>query len=524
MSDFEDTQKKIIHLALNYEELGNLFAHQSKNEYFSTKFQPIVNAIKQFHIKSEKLTAKSYEDFISKNFSSGNYAKWIDSEQPASVNMIVLAEKRIFSQICNIAVANKDDFDFYLSQLKENFVQRNAVKYFEDFDKERKSDIFKATAQLSEQLRMLSSEGDKNAIATLDASEYVPTDWIADLERRRTEIEERLLTGYPEIDHCINIGLKPGMFTLFVANVGGFKSTIMLNIALNIHRNSSKNVLFVPLEMPAKEVYNKIMSREARIDLHKIEHAEKLTDLELDRLKEASHNWKDDESKFIVLDPESRMRVSDIAKLIERDSSWFNPDVVVIDYLSIMKPEIVDEKRPTHEQIGQMIKDLRALGRKKGFTVISAAQLNREAIKRQRKEKEGQSNFGSDDVKGAHAFSEDSDNMFAQIPLPSQPSAKLQIFCIKARYGSKTFADGKTSAILNVEPALSLITSEQDATWTAQSIDSSIQHAEKIIDDFGSFDLDFDDDENVSSDSIPSASDMDNGKTKDDYDMIFDGF
>jgi replicative DNA helicase len=499
MSEYSDHQRKILHLVLNNKDRYDDFISDLKPEFFSTEYRPLVAAIAAMHVRGSILTKNSYSDFIGKSVEMGDYSEWTGVPKDASKNMVQLSEAAVFSKIVNTETASDADFDFYADKLKEHYARERANSLLSEYSTTAKGDIFKATADLSEAMKSLAGEADSGTARFLDGADFGNTEWLKNLEHRRTAPEERLLTGFPEIDYCISVGLKPGMLSLFVADVGGFKTTMMLNIALNIFKMYNENVLFVPLEMPAEMLYHKVISREARVDLEKLEHADKLTDSEFERVKREVEKWKEIQHKFVMLDPKNRLRVSDIRKLIEQNYAWFKPKVVVVDYISILRPEAVNERAPNHEQIGHMCKDLRQLGRTMGFSVISAAQLSRDAIKKHRKEKEGQQTVGSEDVRGSHDFSADSDNIFAQVPMPSQPSEKLQIFCIKARYGKKVFKDGKPYAVLNVAPEIGRISSEQDATWDCMTTDDSIQHAESMIDSIDlASDLDFGDDDDNS--------------------------
>jgi len=90
--------------------------------------------------------------------------------------------------------------------------------------------------------------------------------------------------------------------------------------------------------------------------------------------------------------------------------------------------------------------------------------LGREALKRIRKEgasKTGLSAINSEDLRGAHTFSTDSDTIYAQVPNTTQPNHLLDFFVVKARHGKKTFPNGHLKATLEVMPEFSLIKSPE---------------------------------------------------------------
>lgn len=509
MTDNEKHQKKLLHLLINYHDLVENFVANCQPDYFDTQFKPLVYAFQAYHTRSERLTKSGFTDFVTKACNSGEYAAWQgDKRKKFAPNMVAIAESSLFSSLASAESATKEDYDFLVSKIKEHHAFKQSNEILSKFAKSAKSDIYKAATEAAQEFLSVAGGRDSATANVLDAAEFGSTQWLRNLKERRQNPKERLSTGFPEIDHSIGVGLQPGMLTLFVADTGGFKSTIMLNIALNIFKQSGKNVLFVPLEMPAEMVMHKVVSRETRIPLRSIEHAEKLTDEEVDKLGREFSKWKDNSNKFVMLDPRDRLRVSEIKKLIEQNYSWFKPDIIVVDYISIMRPEANQESLKPYDQLGHMCKDLRQLGRNMNFSVISAAQLSREAIKKLRKEKEGQQSVGSEDLRGSQDLSTDSDNIFAQMPMPSQPNEKLQLFCIKARYGSKTFPGGKPYAVLNVAPDIGRISSEEDAVWDCiDSTDETIQHAESLTEQVNmDDDLSFLDDENSSAPPIESIS------------------
>jgi len=502
MSEYDSHQRKLLHIVINNSSLYENFLKTLIPEYFSAKYMPLAIAIRAMHVKSVLLTKNSYGDFIGKACESSDYEKWTGNDN-ASKNMTVIAESSLFTDIANIESANKDDFDHYSSKLKEHYVKNQTNEFLSTYQKDAKSDIYKASAVLSEKLKALSSMDESGEVRALDLSEYVNSEWMEAFEKRKEDKgANRLLTGFPEIDKAINVGLKPGMLTLFVAPPGGMKTTIMLNIALNALNDSNKNVLFVPVEMPTDMLVSKIISRESRVSGEKVEHSYMLSDDEEEKVRREAKKIEEkiSDGKFVVFDTHRKIKVSDIRKFVADNYAWFKPDIIVVDYISIMKAEKLDERKPNHEQLGIMCKDLRQLGDEFGASIISAAQLSRSAINDQKKKKDEEQSFGSEDLRGSHDFSADADNIFIQMKMPSQPNEKLKIFAVKTRYGSGSFEDGKSYAVLNIAGDISRVSSEQDATWGFDTVDDSVKHAESMIDGMDmSNGLDFGDkDENES--------------------------
>lgn len=219
---------------------------------------------------------------------------------------------------------------------------------------------------------------------------------------------------------------------------------------------------------------------------------------EKERLKKAFDDFKNIGSKFAILDAQERMTVSKIRAELEKRKSFFRPRLVVIDYISILSPDSWYQKLAEHSWYGQMCKDLRQLGRKMGFSVLSAVQLNREAIKSLRNQKDGKQTVGSDALRGSHDFSADADNIYVQFPHPEMPKEKLYLFCVKSRYGSTMFGPFKNQnkATLEVHANIGKISAAVDATWSVNTNDSEasefLRKAENVVLPNPDLDLSFD--------------------------------
>ena len=270
----------------------------------------------------------------------------------------------------------------------------------------------------------------------------------------------------------MTVGFRPGTLTLTVADVGGGKSTMMLNIAYNLWKKNA-NVLFIPLEMPWEEIFKKFLSRETLIEFEKFARPELMTEKDWDILKRRSEELASMKQRLVWADVKNRPTVQEIRRAIESKFHYFKPDVVVIDYIANIKP---DGKVDNWLAIGDILKELRAMGKQYGFAILSAAQMTRDGIKKLKSDKDMSKSPGSEDLRGSHEYSADADNIFAQAPSPEEPNRKMLLWCIKARYGKKTF-DGKTYAILDFYPEFSKIDSS-----TAYSFDINDDDFKKQLD------------------------------------------
>lgn len=276
-------------------------------------------------------------------------------------------------------------------------------------------------------------------------------------------VEDEVITcGIKEIDDTMITGYAKGTLTIFCADVGAYKSTMMLNVGLNVWKKGY-NVLFVPLEMAHDQMYRRALARESHVTISKLFHPKTITDEELIRINNAEKKWDDSESKFYILELPDRTRVSSIRRQIEKNLDIFKPKLVIIDYIANLVPDKLRTDRNDLE-IGDMLKDLRHMGKTLDFAVVSAAQLGREALKRIRKfgGSKSKSFVNSEDIQGSHAYSSDADNIYAQLINTSQPDSLLDLYVVKARNGKKVFVGGNVKVSLEIFPEIGLIKSQDD--------------------------------------------------------------
>jgi len=252
-------------------------------------------------------------------------------------------------------------------------------------------------------------------------------------------------------------------------NIITHNSMMMMNIALNIFMNSGESVVFISLEMTKDKVMNRIISRETNIDLKKISQPDLLSSEELESVKNAHKKWSEKMNRFILIDNEERMTVSDIRRIVEKYHSTFKFKVLFIDYMAILQPDEKYLKQNEYAWPGEMCKDLRQMGRKFEFSIISAVQLGKEALKRLKQQKQANKTAGVEDMKGSHDYSADADNIYIQWPHPQEPVQKLCVVCAKARDGKKTFIGDAMMAVLEIKPHMQKIGS--DNLWKIGSAD-----------------------------------------------------
>jgi replicative DNA helicase len=467
--------------------------------------------LQPFHFKKEhRLLLFAIEESFKRNALLTRDAFYHFVKQRASNQGELNSQMFLYEKI-SILDADRDNFDLHKKQILDNYVSENAITYIEEFRKDLPKGGVEAISTLAKKVNNLAvdSAPEKMMVNYESVGTYAP-EFFAEMEEKRNNKEESevITCGIKEVDNTMIVGFAPGTMTLFCGDVASFKSTIMLNVGYNVwNQGEGYPVLFVPLEMPRNKMYVKFLSLATHINSEKIEHPSLLTPEQVEKIKKYTEKLQQPmKNHFYMMDTYERIPVSTLRREIEKNIDVFKPRLIVVDYTANLLPEAASKNSRPDIQIGEILKDLRTMGRpgalhEKGFGIVSAAQIGRDALKRLRKLGSGKTSFYSEDLRGSHELAADSDNIYAQVPDEAQPDSKLQFFVIKARYGRKTFEKNETKAVLEVEPEFSLVRSVKD-DWLANDSEDIMSKVndDSIDDDNLSFEEDKVETENLVAD------------------------
>ncbi len=336
-----ENEQKIIHLMLKYRDVTDeMMDNVITSEFFYPNHQPLVDAIyKEFYTSESKrlLTRESYRQMLLEENVGGDMA----------LNLSVYDR-------CLLGVnAHVNDLGHLKKRLVEGYVGRKSYVYIKDFtDNVKKQGYTKAARRLADNLESSLTVTDTRRTIFASLGE-LKEDWLKDLDERRADTTKIIQCGYPELDNAICVGFRPQHLTLFVADVGGHKTNMMINIALQIFEKGH-NVLFIPLEMNRFDLINRIVSNRSGVPFTRLVRAGAMTD-EDRKTVENSSVWQEIKSRFCILDADERTSVSSLKREIEKRAFAFKPEVVIIDYIANLQPDIRFGGRNDLE-IGEILK------------------------------------------------------------------------------------------------------------------------------------------------------------------------
>lgn len=218
-----------------------------------------------------------------------------------------------------------------------------------------------------------------------------------------------LPTGLERLD-SLTAGLHPGELTIVAARPGMGKSSLAMDLALNVASASEEpaSVAFFSLEMPKEQLAMRAACAWGRVDVSKLRQHHRLTE----------RDWADitramaDITKLpIAIDDTAGLSLLELRAKTRRAAADFAREnkpplgLVVIDYLQLMRGDPSAKSR--EQEVAGVSRGLKQLAKELGVPVIALAQLNRNVEARGKNDKRPQLS----DLRESGAIEQDADNV-----------------------------------------------------------------------------------------------------------------
>lgn len=179
---------------------------------------------------------------------------------------------------------------------------------------------------------------------------------------------DTILTGFANIDNFTN-GFQRGDLILIGSRPSVGKSTLGLQIALNLSKSTKNSILIFSLELTAKNVSGRLLSYLTSTPPYSIKKS--ISHYNLEKMHEGTSDLL---SRQIYIDDSSSYTVKDIMIKSQEFKRNSKIDLILIDYLQLINfTEIKDFKEHTK----YILDSLKVLARELNCPIIILSQLNR---------------------------------------------------------------------------------------------------------------------------------------------------
>ena len=181
-----------------------------------------------------------------------------------------------------------------------------------------------------------------------------------------------LSSGFVDLDE-LTAGFHPGTLSIVAARPSQGKTSLVSDFAMNAALSGEGPVLLFSLEMTKEELTERMLSAQGKVDSQGIRKG-RLTEGEWARITAAAGRLSQSQ---VVIDDSGVSSVMQMRAACRRVKAKRGLGLVVVDYLQLLRPSTRRRADHRQEEVAEITKDLKALAKDLGVSVICAAQLNR---------------------------------------------------------------------------------------------------------------------------------------------------
>ena len=183
-------------------------------------------------------------------------------------------------------------------------------------------------------------------------------------------------SGFKDLDDII-LGLQPGQVMVVAGRTGTGKTAFALNLVLNIAGRGGRCAVF-SLEMSVEEITMRMMAIQAGVSNRAIQTG----NMDAETYEYLVGKACEVGNLPILVDDKSSCTPMEIANKCRRIALKTPLDMVVVDYIQLMKSNIRSDNR--QQELAEISRNLKLMAKELGVPVVALSQLNRETEKQDR--------------------------------------------------------------------------------------------------------------------------------------------
>ncbi|HXK35535.1 MAG TPA: replicative DNA helicase [Candidatus Paceibacterota bacterium] len=183
-----------------------------------------------------------------------------------------------------------------------------------------------------------------------------------------------LSTGYYDLDTYLG-GLQKSDLIVLAARPSLGKTTLALNIALNVAKNENIPVGIFSIEMAKEQIVDRLISVEANVSLWKLRTGKLISDGDGNDFEKISHALDSLSKAKIFIDDVASPTILQMRAMARRLQAEHGLGLLLVDYLQLIKPTHSTDSEV--QQITEISRNLKALAKELNIPIIAISQLSR---------------------------------------------------------------------------------------------------------------------------------------------------
>lgn len=191
---------------------------------------------------------------------------------------------------------------------------------------------------------------------------------FAEGERKQTGFR----SGLAPLD-AVTGGFMPGQFVVVGAKTSVGKTSFLVQVATEAARQGGR-VLFVSMEMPARQVAHRVLAQQAQVPVQQLTNPASLTEENWKRLTDAES--KAPSGMYLI---DGAFSIDALQAKVRRFIGQHGMlDMLCVDYIQLLKGVRTSRTQNRSEEVGEVSRSLKAMANELGICVIAASQLSRQ--------------------------------------------------------------------------------------------------------------------------------------------------
>lgn len=358
-----------------------------EENYFLDHYTKVFKMLKSYYLKFKKLPSFDFfEDALFKH-----------REQIFPNYGLEAANKEIASFRGESTFIEASDLEFLIDEMKKRYTWLVIEKELPSAIQNIKQGDLKGIGQLQAAVNSMNKATVKEGIQHSNNHEYIDGILEKYNETKTSPLKAwGVKLGFHALD-AATFGIAKGEMFIIAGRHGAGKSVFLLSAALNAFRNG-KNVVYVSLEMPTEQMWYRVSAAWTGLPVNEIIEGT-LSEEKERHYTEQMEILKNSANRFEVIDC-PHVTVPTISSELDLIVSDYEPDLLVVDYLGIIRP--TDSKLSDNLAQASVVEEMRALARLRKIALFTAVQLNRDPGKSKLKTK-GTERLSRSDTIGATA-------------------------------------------------------------------------------------------------------------------------
>ncbi len=276
-------------------------------------------------------------------------------------------------------VSSAANLEYHARILTQKFVQRELIRVSGEISLDAYDDTkdsFEMLDECERKLYEIKNAGLKRSFRDINA---LVQQALKELEQRQSTDNSGITgvaTGFSDLDR-ITSGWQPSDLIILAARPAMGKTAFALSLMRNAALDFGKKAMIFSLEMADVQLVNRLISGEAEIESDKIKKSN-LTEQEWQRLHDKTVHLS---NAGIYIDDTPQLSIFDLTAKCRRIHSQSGLDLVVVDYLQLLRHETKGQGN-REQEIAFISRALKGLAKELAIPVIALAQLSREVEKR----------------------------------------------------------------------------------------------------------------------------------------------